>query len=170
MLFFHGLLTVFLIGIFFFDLTRYLIPNWIVATLLALWPAMLLVTPEWPEGLVIWQSVAVALAVFVFGILVFVMRWAGGGDVKLLAVLGLWTGTHSIAEFLIFTGLLGGVLVVVCLLLRPVAGRFVPAEKAASLPRVLCEDEPVPYGVAITIAFLLLLWGGDIPGLPVPNF
>lgn len=167
MLFFHGLLTVFLIGIFFFDLTKYLIPNWMTGTIILLWPAMLLVSPSWPEGVVIWQSLAIALLVFVVGILIFVMRWAGGGDVKLLAALALWTGTHCTIEFLVYTGLWGGVLVFFCLLARPIAGYFVPVEKAASLPRILRYKEPVPYGVAISISFLSLLWMGEIPGLPV---
>lgn len=167
MLFFHGLLTVFLIGIFFYDLTRYLIPNWMTAVILLLWPAMLLLTPTLPEDFILWKALLVALVVFIVGIGIFVMRWAGGGDVKLLAALSLWTGTKCTFEFIAFTSILGGILVLACLLMRPVAARFVKPENAAALPRILRYKEPVPYGVAITVAFLFLLWTGEIPGLPL---
>lgn len=167
MLIFHGLLTVFLVGIFFYDLTRYLIPNWMTAVILALWPAMLWFTPALPEGFVIWHSLVLMLMVFLAGIIVFTMRWMGGGDIKLITVLSLWTGTQASVEFLVYMALMGGGLVLLTLLLRRIAARFVPVEKAASLPRILRDREPVPYGIAITLAFLLLLWKGMIPGLPV---
>ena len=168
MLFFHGLLTVFLVGIFFYDLTRYIIPNWMSAVLLLLYPAMLLTTPApMPEGFSLWMSLAVFLAVFVAGIAIFALKWMGGGDVKLLAVLALWTGKEAVMELLIYTALLGGVLAFLLVLARPIAGRFVPVEKAERIPRVLRHREPLPYGLAITVSFLVILWMGGIPGLPV---
>lgn len=167
MLFFHGLLTVFLVGIFFYDLTRYIIPNWMSAVLLALYPAMLLSTPALPEGFSVWVSLLVFLVVFAIGIAVFALKWMGGGDVKLLAVLALWTGKEAVAELFIYTGMLGGVMALALLTARPLAGRMVPVEKAERIPRVLRHREPLPYGLAITAAFLIILWMGGIPGLPV---
>jgi hypothetical protein len=36
------------------------------------------------------------------------------------------------------------------------------------IPRVFTIGEPVPYGVAIAIVFLVLLWTGKIPGIIIP--
>lgn len=167
MLFFHGLLTVFLLAIFCYDLTRYIIPNWMTGVLLLLYPAMLFSAPSLPEGFSIWVSLMVFGVVFVVGIAVFALKWMGGGDVKLLAVLSLWTGAEAVAPFLVYTGLLGGVMALVLVLIRPMVGRFVPVEKVERIPRFLRHREPLPYGLAITIAFLIVLWMGEVPGMPV---
>lgn len=167
MLFFHGLLTVFLVGIFFYDLTRYIIPNWMSGVLLALYPVMLLSTPSLPEDFNIWLSLAVFVAVFALGVGIFVLKFMGGGDVKLLAVLALWTGVEASIEFLMYTALLGGLLALVLIIIRPIVGFYVPAEKVSRLPRVLYEKAPLPYGLAITTSFMILLWMGRIPGLPL---
>src|SRR5690606_15587033 len=160
------LLTVFLVGIFFYDLTRYIIPNWMSAVLLLLYPAMLAFTPALPEGFSLWVSLLVFLAVFAGGVAIFALKWMGGGDVKLLAVLALCTGKEAVLELLVFTGLLGGVMSLLLMMVRPAVGRYVPVEKLEQVPRVLRHGEPLPYGLAITVSFLVLLWMGDIPGLP----
>lgn len=167
MLIFHGLLTVFLIGIFVYDLTRYIIPNWMTAVVLALYPVMWLTTPVMPEGFNIWMSLAIFAAMFAVGAGLFALKWMGGGDVKLLAVLGLWAGAQAAVPFLIYTALLGGLLALSLVPLRGLVGRYMPVEKAKWIPRVLRDKEPLPYGLAITAAFLVLLWMGKIPGLPV---
>lgn len=167
MLLFHWMLTALLVIIFFYDLIRYIIPNWTVGTLLVLWPVMLLISPTFPEGFVFWHSLLVFGAVFLVGFWLFSKRVTGGGDVKLLAVLSLWTGTQSTVELITFMALLGGGMAMLCLLTRPVAAKFIPAEKAASVPRILRYKEPIPYGIAITLAFGYLLWKGLIPGLPL---
>lgn len=167
MLFFHAILTLFLLAVFYLDLTKYIIPNWICGVLLALYPAMLLMTPALPEDFSLLWSVGVFLMLFAAGIAIFALKFAGGGDVKLLAVLALWTGREATLDMVFLTALLGGVLAFVLLLLRPVVAKAVPMSKIASIPRVLCHGQPLPYGLAITVAFLFLLWTGKIPGLPV---
>lgn len=167
MLFFHAVLTLFLLAVFYFDLTRYIIPNWICGVLLALYPAMLLMTPETISLHDVLWSVGMCLLVFAVGVGIFALKWAGGGDVKLLAVLALWTGREATLELVVFTGILGGALALFLIIARPIVGRFVPIEKLESIPRVLRHEEPLPYGLAITVSFLILLWNGDVPGLPV---
>jgi prepilin peptidase CpaA len=168
MLFFHATLTLFLLAVFYFDLTRYIIPNWICGVLLALYPAMLFINPALPENYSILWSVGVCLMVFVAGLAIFALKLAGGGDVKLLAVLVLWTGREATYEFLFFTAMLGGLLAFALLLLRPIVAKLVPLSKSESIPRVLCHNQPLPYGLAIVVAFGMLLWTGKLPGLPVP--
>lgn len=169
MLFFHVTLTLFLLAIFYLDMTKYIIPNWICGVLLGLYPAMLLMTPALPEDYSILWSIGVMLVVFAFGIGIFVLNWAGGGDVKLLTVLALWTGREVALELVIYTALLGGVLALFLVIVRPIVGRFVPAEKFELIPRVLCHHQPLPYGLAITASFLILLWSGQVPGLAIPR-
>ncbi|MCH2546722.1 MAG: prepilin peptidase [Alphaproteobacteria bacterium] len=167
MLFFHITLTLFLLAVFYLDMTRYIIPNWICGILLALYPVMLFMTPAMPQDHSILWAVGLCVIVFIFGIFIFAMKWAGGGDVKLLAVLALWTGKESTLEFVVYTGLLGGVLAIFLIMARPLVGRFTPVEKIDSIPRIFRDGEPLPYGLAITTAFLILLWMGNIAGLPV---
>lgn len=94
----------------FTDLQSRRIPNW-------------LVFPYWLAGIVVqgvlygWhgvgQSLAGAgLAILIFGIF-FLLGGMGAGDVKLCAALGAWVGPKQILFALIFTGLAGGVIVLI---------------------------------------------------------
>lgn len=167
MLFFHATLTLFLLAVFYLDLTKYIIPNWICGILLALYPAMLMLAPTWPENFSILWSVGVFLIVFAVGIAIFSLKLAGGGDVKLLAVLSLWTGREATLDLILLTALLGGGLAFILVLVRPAVAKFTPLSKSESIPRVLCIGQPLPYGLAITVSFLILLWTGKVPCLPV---
>src|SRR5688572_13700573 len=93
------ILTIFLMLIFYYDLTSYLIPNWINGLLLVLYPIFLLMSPPFPPIFNAWISLLIFGIVFAVGIAIFMFRWAGGGDVKLLAVLSLWTGKEAIIPF-----------------------------------------------------------------------
>jgi prepilin peptidase CpaA len=101
------------------DLYNRRIPNW-------------LVFPYWLAGIVVqgvlfgWhgigQSLAGAgLAIGIFG-LFFLLGGMGAGDVKLLAAAGAWIGPRQMVFALIFTALVGGVIVVIW----AVVGGFLP--------------------------------------------
>lgn len=167
MLFFPVLLTVFLLAVFYYDLTRYLIPNWLVGVIFALYPAMLMLSTELPEDFSIWWSLGIFAATFAIGFIFFALRWMGGGDVKLMTVLALWSGKEAGLEFLVYTAALGGVLALLLMLGRPMVARFAHTTNPEDLPRVLRHREPLPYGLAISIGFLIVLWLGMVPGLPV---
>jgi prepilin peptidase CpaA len=92
------------------DLRSRRIPNW-------------LVFPYWLAGTVVqcvrsgWhglgQSLAGAgLALLVFGVF-FIMGGMGAGDVKLCAAVGAWIGPARILLALVFTGLAGGLMVLI---------------------------------------------------------
>ncbi len=168
MYFFHGVLILFLLAVIYYDSTRYIIPNWISGVLLALWPAMILVNSSLlPEDFSIWWSLGVMGAMFGVGLLAFIFNVMGGGDVKLLTVLALWAGREAGLDFLMITAMFGGVLAFGLLLVRPVVAKVFSRAKAESIPRVFRYGEPLPYGLAITAGFLVVLYLGDIPGLPV---
>lgn len=165
MLVFHVMLSCLLALVIWLDFTRYTIPNWLNGLILGLYPAMVLLGPvpvDWPSALL------PALVMFIICALFFFMRVMGGGDVKLLAVCGLWMGMQTL-EFVVFTAVLGGVLTLILLLMRPITpwfyGRFFGGRTP---PKVLTMDQPVPYGIAIAMVFLWMMWKGLVPGLPVP--
>jgi prepilin peptidase CpaA len=155
------LLTLAMAVVVISDVRRYLIPNSINLFILGLYPfAAYFLGLAWPMALV-----AMAIA-FVIGMGIFALGIMGGGDVKLLIVLVLWTGwSMDTPNFLFLTAIFGAVLVVAVLLARWfVAPLWARASKTAELPRILTAKQPVPYGVAIAAAFSYLLWMNQVPG------
>ncbi len=157
--FFQILLTAFMLLVIYYDATRFIIPNWINILFLALWPILFFFVP----GEIDWKMHLLTFAgAFAVGFVIFILRWMGGGDVKMLAVCGLWMGPQQLLIFLVIMGVLGGVLAVGLVVLRKILAIWYGPEK---LPRILKIGEPAPYGLAIAGAFLVLLWDHQIPGL-----
>jgi len=154
-----------MLAVIYYDVTRYLIPNWLVGLVLLLYPAMVLLAPE---ANIDWQKALAASAmVFAVGYLIFMLRAMGGGDIKLMTACSLWAGMEGLLEYFLAVAVAGGLLSVVLLILRPVMPQWLarlPGER--KIPRVLTMGEPVPYGLAIAVAFLWMLWAGKLPGLP----
>lgn len=140
------------------DTTRYTISNRVNGIILGLF---VLAAPFLPAQ---WEALAAAAIFFAVGLALFALGLMGGGDVKLLTVLTLWTGwSVATLNFFFLTAVFGGVLVLLVLPLRWLAPRVRKSEKP--LPRLLTRKEPVPYGIAIACAFLLLLAMGGVPVL-----
>ena len=157
------LLSVLMLLVLFFDIRRYIIPNWLVGLVVLFYPALLIFSPT-PIN---WQMALIAcVSSFVIGFILFSSKVMGGGDVKLLAACCLWTGTQLLPLYLLYTSALGGILSVMLLLGRPIAhyytARLCPDRP---LPRLLQHGQPVPYGVAIAGAFLILLWTQKLVGM-----
>lgn len=164
MLAFSSLLSLLMLAVFFYDLTRYIIPNWLNALVVLFYPGFVLLSPvpvDWPHALA-----ALGLA-FAGGLALFAFRLMGAGDIKLFCGLALWCGfTKSLPTLMIYTGLLGGVLAVGAFLLRiTLPAVLAKTSREIPIPRLLTHGEPIPYGLAISVAFLILLWGGEVPGL-----
>lgn len=160
---FPALLTAALVGVILFDISRYIIPNMLNLAIFVLyvWAAYVLDLP-WIMALM------AAGIVLVIGLGMFALGLMGGGDIKLLVVLTLWTGwgTQTL-QFIMLTAIAGGVLVVIVLLLRfflpPFFSKLSPGR---NVPRLLQRKQPVPYGIAIAAAFLFMMSMGAVPGLP----
>jgi len=90
-------------------------------------------------------SVACAASLFVLGAVAFAAGVLGGGDVKLLAAVGLFAGPALIVDLLLVTALSGGLLGVAALAGVPIGGISSPGE--ASLRGRLRGR--LPYGPAI---------------------
>ena len=83
------------------DLRQRRIPNWVAAAVGLLGGVALAATA--PAAL--WQHALVALLMLVVGIAIWSRGWLGGGDVKLLAALGLWAGPDHVSSLLLATTL-----------------------------------------------------------------
>lgn len=145
-----------------FDASRYIIPNWLVAILLAAYPVAVIMSPVQVDWL---MAVVGMLIYFAVGFGMFTLRWMGGGDVKLFTVLALWVGWGpKLFTFFVGFSLLGGALTIFLLVTRG----LLPKSKQDKLPRLLQRGAPVPYGLAIAGAFVWLLLNGSIPLAVLP--
>lgn len=126
------------------------IPNLAVLALLALFAAWAVVTggaglgPALITGAL---ALAVGYGLYAFGVM-------GGGDAKLFAATALFAGPAYLPAFALATVLTGGVMAVVSLASRPRR----TAAMLATRDRGDTSSE-IPYGVAIGIGGLLVLWG-----------
>lgn len=139
------------------DVASYRIPNMVVAAHVA---AFVLVLPFLP-GLSLTSHAAGAGIGLAVGAGLFALRALGGGDAKLLASVGLWCGLDHTLEMLVLAALIGGLFGLALLLFRRLAMgvlTMLPAGVAgsATLPRLLQTGQPVPYGVAIAAAGLII--------------
>ena len=141
----------------YLDVTRYTIPNWLVASVLVLYPIALYLSPyviDWMEGLKAFGLL------FALGFVLFMLKIMGAGDVKLIAVLGLWVGWKHLPDFVILFAIFGGILSIVLLILRRLQ-MYLPWKQRFK-PRILEKGAPVPYGIAIAFGFAWLLLSGKI--------
>lgn len=146
------------------DITSFIIPNLLVIILLLTYPVMVVfasVMPDWKISLVI------GLCTFFIGFILFALKIMGGGDVKFLSVMTIFVGKSGLLEFAMLVAVLGGALAIILLISRPalsyVYSKF--GKSAGVVPRILTVGEAIPYGVAIGLSFLIMLWGGHIEGV-----
>ena len=130
------------------DLKSYRIPNSLVGALLVLFSIVAAAN----SNEVSWMGhIAAALVVFGAGIFLYALNQMGAGDVKLLAVVALWSGIYPLPALLFYVSLcgLGGMLVI--LGLRMIAPRLqsYPSWASKSLPRLLTKGQGIPYAIAI---------------------
>jgi prepilin peptidase CpaA len=147
-LIFHAIIT---------DVRYLVIKNWVSLALLV---SFFLYTFFAKQPLPVAEHILSALLVFAVGFLLFILRWIAGGDVKFMAAVGLWAGPDLIAEYSLYTAILGSLLACGVFAVRwldrygeavgmPSSARcFMPAWAK----RGLC-----PYGIAIGLAAFIVL-------------
>ena len=146
------------------DARSFTIPNWISLALAAAFPlaAMAVGMPLQTVAL----NVAAGLAALVIGMVMFALRWVGGGDAKLFAAVSLWLGWVAIPTFVVATALAGGGLAVLLLSVRSAPLRPIVLLGPSWVVRLAEPGEGIPYGVAIAIgaiaAFPLTLFGASL--------
>ena len=94
-----------LVAVAIIDVRHLTISNRHCAAIVLLYPVYAMTAPygvDWIDGAIVG---AVALTI---GFLLFSMRLAGGGDVKLFAAIALWAGSHWLSAYVVVTALVGG--------------------------------------------------------------
>jgi prepilin peptidase CpaA len=142
----------------FEDLRRLVIPNALPLCLCVLWPLYIAPTASLVGA---GGAVGCAAIVFIAGALCFSRGFLGGGDVKLLTAATLWAGPGLTPSLLLATGVLGGALAL-ALLVPPCAHLATLARvklgAATELQPSHRMTTPVPYGIAIAAAALLVIF------------
>ena len=147
-----------MLAVLWYDSTRYIIPNWLTGSMLVLYPVAVWLAPD----AINWQHALLGmLGVFAIGYIAFAKGWMGGGDIKLIVVCSLWTGLKGLPDFVMFFAILGGLLSIALYVGR----KIVPYAKLKTVPRIFQDKQPVPYGIAIAIAFLLMMKMGQVPSI-----
>ncbi len=142
-----------------FDLTSYTIPNIVPLAMIVLFVAFILAIAVNGHAMS-WDNAGLHLLAGAIGLIagmaMFAAGWVGGGDAKLFAVASLWLGWDSLLEYTLMASILGGVLTVALLALRRIS---LPSllTKQPWLARLANPQAGVPYGVALSLAALLIL-------------
>jgi prepilin peptidase CpaA len=92
------------------------IPNWVNATLIVLFPLAALAAPHTGTW---WLShIAGGIFVLIAGMGLFAWGKIGGGDAKLMAAIGLWSGLALLPTLLLTIGVLNGAVILLYLGIR----------------------------------------------------
>lgn len=119
------------------DAFRYRISNLTCAAVILL---AVVATALQGFSLSLWQNVLICFAILAIGMPAFAAGWVGGGDVKLLAAVGLWLDLRAASGLVAAVFIAGGVLALIYIALRRVTR---PNARSSS------DYAKVPYGLAI---------------------
>lgn len=104
--------------------------------------------------LALWQNALVFAVLLVGGTLMFASGKVGGGDVKLLACVGLWVNLSAAVWLLVAVALAGGILALGFIVARSLSGRKTRTKLAGG-------DRGIPYGLAI-VAGACIVFAGQL--------
>lgn len=132
------------------DIWRLRISNWTCATALIVGLAAVVHAGLDPR---LWQNAVVSVFLLVFGTVLFSLGKLGGGDAKLLAIVGLWFDIRNAGLVLLPSiFILGGLLALTMILARLARGK---SADAISRKR---SSAGLPYGVAIALGTFFALY------------
>ncbi len=131
------------------DMTRFRIPNLVCLGILLAFPLFVYSAPTTIPWLL---HLLTFVIILILGYVIFAQGFAGAGDIKLLAVVGLWAGPTLWPHFLFITAFSGGVL---CLGIGGIA--FLKHKLSKAKGTFTLSKTPIPYGVAITLGGLCTL-------------
>ena len=141
------------------DSRRLIIPNHYCLAMALLYPVFVLSTDKpvhWLAGL------GVGAGFLTLGFLLYTRKILGGGDAKLVAAVTLWAGTAQLAQFLLITGLAGGVMAFVLWIRHRFARAATPIMFFVTRADPNFAKQPMAYGVPVAlgglyVAFTLLV-------------
>jgi prepilin peptidase CpaA len=145
------------------DIRNRRIPNALNGALLV---AGLVCAGRWSAAL---SGLAAALVVVVALWLPWRAGRIGGGDVKMAAAAAAWMGLPNLLPYLLATALAGGLVALVCAALssrqarQEMGANLTAAAAGLGVPDVTIRGGggrmSVPYGAAVALGALVLLWG-----------
>ena len=132
------------------DMAKRKIPNWTVLALIAVWIGAVIAG----QAIGAWYlALAAAAIAFAIGYALYHFGLMGAGDAKLFTAGALFANLTWLLQFSLITALLGGVLAILYLLIRPKkAMRGLTAQGRAE---ALKNASGIPYGVPIALAAAL---------------
>ena len=139
------------------DAVRLRISNWTcLAILVAALVAIALVGPQ----VALWQNALVFIGLLAVGTPLFAAGKMGGGDIKLLAVTGLWYHLTGALLMLATVMIAGGILALGIIGVRTINW----SDRARGRSKLLKRGGGIPYGVAISAGAIITLalargWG-----------
>ncbi len=149
----------------FTDLKRREIPNWLTLGGIAAGVAL----NAWLAGVggLKTAGAGLGLAALIF-VPLFVMRWLGGGDVKLMGAIGALAGAQYMLVIFVIDAILGGVAALVLVIARGRLWRTlrnIPRmfrlERESELEAGGEKSMGLPRAATIAAATLLVLWGAS---------
>lgn len=106
---------------------------------------------------IIVSHVLIGIIAFIIGFILFYFGVWGGGDAKLLGVLGLWIGVVPIVNFTYYTALFGGLLALILLISRKIVKKTGLPSKPKWLRQILRNTNAIPYGVALSLGAIFVI-------------
>ncbi|MEM8799613.1 MAG: prepilin peptidase [Pseudomonadota bacterium] len=140
------------------DIQRFEIPNSLTGSVALLGLAFVVeqsLLGPLPVLPLIMSHLGAAIGVFIIGAGLFAAGIMGGGDVKLMAALALFTGLHNLTPVLFITSLAGGVVALTVFLIAKNQQKSL-AEDDKTNARAIAKMD-VPYGVAIAAGGLFFI-------------
>lgn len=107
---------------------------------------------------------AVGAGLLGIGFIAFSRNLMGGGDVKLLAAAGIWSGWAQLGPYLVLVAVLGGVLAAAVLIAHKLQKAAPFLDAVGWLGGKDARTQPIPYGAAIGVAAIYLFT--ENPALP----
>ena len=142
----------------FCDLTRYTIPNSLPAALALTFLILAIFSGVGWLGFGV--HAAIGLMALVAGFVMFTLRWIGGGDAKLFAATALLFGPHLVLDYTLLSAIFGGAMAFMLLCMRQLP-LPAPLSTHGWLVRLHDAREGIPYGVALALAALAVIFCGD---------
>lgn len=100
-----------------------------------------------------------SLAVFIFFLVFWQLRWVGGGDVKFVSAISLFMGLENVLLFVILLALISVAFVVLLKVLQILSPLFWDNRLPEFVRRMLLKTEgkAIPYGLPAAMAALIVM-------------